>query len=92
MFTDRESLVIQTMAMRLDTPNALQWLAKRGHPIVESTYYQDKKKLQTRGDTRKYELMKEGLWTQHLERIDQLETVIKLSWENYHHLTLDGKW
>ncbi len=30
--------------------------------------------------------MGEGLWVQHLQRIDTLEIIIKLSWENYHHL------
>ena len=92
MFTDRENLVIQTMAMRLDPDNALSWLAARGHKISRATFYEDKKKLDSRSQARKFELMGDGLWVQHLERIDQLETIIKLSWENYHHLAKDLKW
>ncbi len=86
MFTDRQTLVIQTMAMRLDPPQAMQWIGSRGHKISRATYYKDVKALSTRGQKRKFELMGEGLWVQHLQRIDTLEIVIKLSWENYHHL------
>ena len=86
MLTDRQTLVIQTMAMRLDPPNAIKWISARGHKISRATYYKDIKALSTRGQKRKFELMGEGLWVQHLERIDTLEIVIKLSWENYHHL------
>ena len=90
MFTDRQTLVIQTMAMRMDVPSAMDWMEKRGQKISRDTYYKDLKKLSTRGQKRKFELMGEGLWVQHLERIDTLEIVIKLSWENYHHLA-NGK-
>jgi len=89
VFTDRQTLVIQTMAMRLDPPNAMKWIGARGPKISRATYYKDVKALSTRGQKRKFELMGEGLWVQHLQRIDTLEIIIKLSWENYHHLAND---
>ena len=92
MLKDRKSLVIQTMAMRMDAPEAIKWISARGHKICKDTYYKDIKKLSTRGQKRKFELMGEGLWVQHLERIDTLEIIIKLSWENYHHLTREKNW
>ena len=83
-FNDREILVVQTMCMRLSEKDSLKWLKSRGHDIKQATYHKVKKKIRDSTDKRKFELSREGLWEQHLERIDQLETALKLAWENYH--------
>ena len=49
-----------------------------------ANYYKIRKNLECNNDKRKFDFMNSGgLWSQHLERIDQLETALKLSWENY---------
>ena len=48
------------------------------------SFYRIKGKLKSATEKRKFELQKQGLWEQHLERIDQLETILKFSWQNYH--------
>ena len=83
-FNDREILVVQTMCMRLSEVDSLKWLKSHGHEIKPSTYYKIKGQIKGSSEKRKFDLAKEGLWEQHLERIDQLETALKLSWENYH--------
>ena len=51
------------------------------------SFYRIKGKLKSLTDKRKFDLQKQGLWEQHLERIDQLETILKFSWQNYHRTT-----
>ena len=70
--------------MRLSEKDSLKWLKMHGHDIKQATYHKVKKKIKDSTDKRKFELSREGLWEQHLERIDQLETALKLTWENYH--------
>jgi len=47
------------------------------------TLQKSKKKIRDSANQRKFELARSGLWEQHLERIDQLEFLLKLAWENY---------
>jgi len=70
--------------MRLSEKDSLKWLKTRGHDIQQATFYKIKGQIKASTEKRKYELAREGLWEQHLERIDQLETALKLAWENYH--------
>ncbi len=72
------------MCMRLTEKESLAWLKTHGHPMEKSKFYQIKAHIKGSAEKRKYELAKEGLWEQHLERIDQLETALKLAWQNYH--------
>jgi len=83
-FNDGEVLVVQTMCMRLSEEDSLRWLKSHGHEMEKSTFYKIKAQVKGSVDKRKFELAREGLWEQHLERIDQLETALKLAWENYH--------
>lgn len=84
MFNDVEILVVQTMVMKLSTKQALAWLTAHGYEMKESNYYKIKAKVVATTEKRKFELIANGLFEQHIERIDQLETILKLSWENYH--------
>tara|TARA_R110002020_G_scaffold8222_3_gene33429 strand:+ start:2732 stop:3157 length:426 start_codon:yes stop_codon:yes gene_type:complete len=85
---ETEVLVMQTIIMKLNEAESLAWvrshLPKKKKPIDRSTYYRLKGKIIASADKRKFELQKKGLWEQHLERIDQLETTLKFSWQNYH--------
>jgi len=83
-FNDREILIVQTMCMRLSEVDSLKWLKAHGHEIKPATFYKIKAHIKGSTEKRKFELARDGLWEQHLERIDQLETVLKLAWENYH--------
>lgn len=83
-FNDGQILVVQTMCMRLSEKDSLAWLKSHGHEMERSKFYKIKAQVKGSVEKRKYELAREGLWEQHLERIDQLETALKLAWENYH--------
>ena len=82
-FTDSQISIVHTMVMRLSEKDSLDYLKKRGHEIKLRTLQKAKKKIRESANQRKFELARTGLWEQHLERIDQLETSLKLSWENY---------
>jgi hypothetical protein len=84
MFNDLEVLIIQTQVMRLNEKESLAWLKAHGRETSISTFYRIKGQVKAATEKRKFELMRSGLLEQHFERIDQLETILKLSWENYH--------
>ena len=88
---DSEILVMQTVVMKLNEAESLAWIrshqTSRQKPMEVRTFYWIKGKLKSLTDKRKFDLQKQGLWEQHLERIDQLETILKFSWQNYHRTT-----
>jgi hypothetical protein len=88
---DSEILVMQTTVMKLNEQESLAWIrshqTSRQKPMEVRTFYRIKGKLKSLTDKRKFDLQKQGLWEQHLERIDQLETILKFSWQNYHRTT-----
>jgi hypothetical protein len=79
---------MQTIVMKLNEQESLAWIrshqTSRQKPMEVRTFYRIKGKLKSMADKRKFDLQKQGLWEQHLERIDQLETILKFSWQNYH--------
>ena len=81
--TDTEILIVHTMVMRLSEKDSLKYLKKKGSEIKLRTLQKIKKKIRDSTNQRKFELARNGLWEQHLERLDQLETILKLAWENY---------
>jgi len=88
VLNDSDLLVMQTTVMKLNETEALAWIrshqANTQKPMAVRSYYRIKTKLKKMTEKRKFDLQKEGLWGQHLERIDQLETILKFSWQNYH--------
>ena len=90
MFTDQETSVIQTMAMRLSREKSIEWLDAHGHGMSQATLSRVKIRVRSSSEQRKNLAGHEGLLTQHFERIDQLETILKLSWDNYHRLIPSG--
>ena len=85
---DSEILVMQTIIMKLNEPESLAWIrshqSNRKKPMEVRSFNRIKGTLKSTTDKRKFELQKQGLWQQHIERIDQLETILKFSWQNYH--------
>ena len=78
---------MQTIVMKLNEKESLAWI--RSHQDTKKkmevrSFYRIKGRLKSSSEKRKFELQKNGLWEQHLERIDQLETALKFSWENFH--------
>ena len=69
--------VMQTMIMRFNEDESLAWinshLPKKAKKMSIRVFYRIKGKLKSTTDKRKFDLQKQGLWEQHLERIDQLE-------------------
>jgi len=88
---DSEILVMQTIVMKLNEAESLAWIrshqTSRQKPMEVRSFYRIKGKLKSLTDKRKFDLQRQGLWEQHLERIDQLETILKFSWQNYHRIT-----
>lgn len=79
---------MQTIIMKFNEAESLAWIHSHQPPKQKKmqvrTFYRIKGTLKSVTDKRKFELQKQGLWEQHLERIDQLETILKFSWQNYH--------
>jgi hypothetical protein len=79
---------MQTIVMKFNEVESLAWinshLPKKAKKMEARTFYRIKGRLKATTDKRKFDLQKQGLWEQHLERIDQLETILKFSWQNYH--------
>lgn len=85
---DSEILVLQTIVMKLNEHDSMAWIhshqTNKKKPMEVRNFYRIKGKIKSSTAKRKFELLKNGIWEQHIERIDQLETILKFSWENYH--------
>jgi hypothetical protein len=71
------------MIERLTRQEALQRLAKDGFKISLSTYSRLKSKLKKTQYDRLSYIAGFGFERQHLERLDTVEYIAKLQWENY---------
>ncbi len=72
--------------MRFSIPEALTWLKTQGYEMAEPTYKKHWTEIQKIKDTKLLAIASRGLFEQHMERIENLELVLKLSWRNYHKL------
>jgi hypothetical protein len=82
VLSDRQKAIVEAMTMQLHTKPTLQYLKDVGHEISEATYFREKKKI----EEMKFERMQHiamYFQDQHLERIDKVELIEKLMWENY---------
>jgi hypothetical protein len=75
--------IIQTMVMKLSEKESLEYLHDKGFKISRDSYYRLKRKIQASRFDRLSLIAKEGFVDQHLERIDQLETVNREYWRLY---------
>ncbi len=73
-------LVIHTKAMRLNTAESLVYIRTRGIDIAERTYFKYKEKVDSSTWDRAESIAKGGLLEQHMQRIDNLETIEHEQW------------
>jgi hypothetical protein len=82
--TERERGVIETMRMRLNERESLNYLQTYGIQMSRASLYRHKNNLKKRTRERLSIIAAKTFEEQHLERIDELELIKKLMWENYH--------
>ena len=82
ILTDNENAVLETLTMKLNSPQALEYLKRNGIDISERTYFRCKKRIESLKWQRLYHIA-EFFTDQHLQRIDRLELVESLMWKNY---------
>lgn len=87
--TDRQQAVVEVMRMRLPERLALAYLGSDaiGFPMSESTLWREKRKIRKLKFQRLALIASSGFQDQHIERIDNLEMIQKLMWQNYHQCT-----
>jgi hypothetical protein len=83
ILTDRQKAVLETVKMRLTEKESLDYLKDCGFEISDTTLYREKSKLENMKLKRLYQIAKYGFEEQHLERIDQLEMIQRLMWQDY---------
>ena len=82
--SERERAVIETMRMHLNEREALDYLQTYGFHMSRASLYRHKNNLKKRTRERLSIIAAKTFEEQHLERIDELELIKKLMWENYH--------
>jgi hypothetical protein len=83
VLNDSQKAIVDTITMRLDTKQSLLYLKEHGYEMKERTYFRQKKKIEILKLKRLYHIAKIGFEDQHLERINTVETCIKLMWEEF---------
>jgi len=82
--SDRDKAVIEVMQMQMKNDKALEYVKASGFEMSLRTLYRIKKQVKKRTNERLYLIAAQTFAQQHLERIDELELIKKLMWENYH--------
>jgi hypothetical protein len=77
--------------MRMTEAESLSYLTIRGFQISPAKFYRIKRDIEATKFERLSSIAKREFVSQHLERIDQLELVIKEMWHNYHNETNPSK-
>jgi hypothetical protein len=80
--SDREKSVVETIRMRLNVKQSLEYLKEVGFDISERTLRRDRRKVESLKLKRLYHIAKIGFQDQHLETIDQYEMGFKMMWQN----------
>jgi len=83
ILNDGQKAIVDTMTMRLNTKQSLEYLKNHGYEMNERKFFRLKKKVENLKLKRLYHIAKIGFEEQHLERIDQLKLIQRLMWENY---------
>lgn len=83
VLSDTEKVVVETIRMRLTTPQALQYSKDNGFPMSRATYFRHKRIVQEKKFERLYHIANLGFEDQHLQRIDGLEIIEKKMWQEY---------
>jgi hypothetical protein len=83
ILSDRQKAIIETIRMRLNEKQSLEYLKEVGFTIGPATFYREKQKVEELKLKRLYHIAQIGFQDQHLDRIDNTELCLKLMWENY---------
>ena len=78
VLSDRQKAVIETIRMRLNEKQSLEYLKEVGFDIGPATYYREKRKVESMKLKRLYHIAKIGFQDQHLDRIDNTELCLRL--------------
>ena len=83
VLNDTERLVLDCVRMRLTEKESLSYLMASGYELHRTQFYKIKGKLEGEKLKRLYKIGQYGFVDQHLERIDNLELIVKEMWKNY---------
>jgi len=70
------------MAMRLSENDALEWLSSHGHPLKHAQYYRIKGSIISSREKWRKIVSENALWIDLQNRIEQLETILWMSFQN----------
>src|SRR5215208_1791807 len=82
LLTDRQRAVVETIRMKLNETTSMAYLKSVGHEMSLSTWYREKRKIESMKLKRLYHIAQIGFQDQHLETIDQYEMGFKMMWQN----------
>jgi hypothetical protein len=82
ILSERQKIVIETIRMRLNEKQSLEYLKEVGFDIGPATLYREKRKVEQMKLKRLYHIAQIGFQDQHLEIIDQYEMGFKMMWQN----------
>ena len=83
ILSDTQKAVLDTITMRLDLTNSLDYVKHVGFPMKRRTYYRHKKKIEDMKLERMRFIAKVAYEEQHLERVDRMELIESQMWINY---------
>ena len=83
ILSDTQKAVLETVTMRLDLTNSLDYVRSVGFPMKRRTYYRHKKKIEDMKLERMQFIAKVAYEEQHLERVDRMELIESQMWINY---------
>ncbi len=83
ILTDSQKAVVETITMKIHVGPALLYLKDVGHEMSERTYFRKKRELEDM-KLERLEFIAKHFEDQHLHRLDKLELIENLMWENYH--------
>jgi hypothetical protein len=82
MLSEKEKAVVETLTMRFHAPEALTYLKNLGMEMGLSTYYRYKKKIENM-KLERMQFIADHFQELHLEKIDRLELIDRLMWQEY---------
>ena len=82
MLSEKEKAVIETITMRFHAPEALTYLENLGMKMGLSTYYRYRKIVEDKKIER-MQFIANHFQELHLEKIDRLELIDRLMWQEY---------
>ena len=82
--TGIEPYVIECMCLNLAEKHALQYLDDRGFKISPAEFYRIKNEIKSNTQQRLNLIASTEFLEQHISRLDNLKTIEKELWNNYH--------